>query len=336
MHFTHGAEASRQLHLSLMCLKRAFGGPLTTGLNFRAVSSDKHHAPLNCHPMQNPDYRKDAKAAHEMRRCWAELMRRKLEAARLSPFDITLLLDTDVFANPFARPANAPRGTTLEHLRARFRSHDVDILFGKEANWYFTADPHAPERGGLPSVDLADMTPGVNGGVIIYRRSERTDRFFGCVGQLMERTQREQPMRPFLDEQGAYNTLLHSHHMRSIQAQLLPRQWNCRTGYSHDARDSKGVDRSFREEGVATAPVPCLLVHAKNLDIEVLRRQCGRGGRAASDTRSAAAGGGGGRRGRSRGGGPVQAKEPAAKHDHERRSHMLRTPRGFAQRSNTS
>ena len=59
--------------------------------------------------------------------CWAALMAAKVRAARSSPYDITLLLDTDVFGNP----AHPLRLGLADALKQRMVQGGID-LFGAE------------------------------------------------------------------------------------------------------------------------------------------------------------------------------------------------------------
>ena len=148
------------------------------------------------------------------------------------------MIDTDVWANPFARA----RGQgALAALETALRDTAVDMLFGVESNYY------------MP--DPTWLASSVNGGFLVYRRSAQVDRFFSCSEQLLDRHLESRPgLPPRFDEQQAYRTLLHSDTMRSVQAETLPRQWNCR-GVQH------GLNTSFVEEGVLTKKTPCLFVH---------------------------------------------------------------------------
>ena len=223
--FVRGKYNMAQAQTSLTCLQAAFGSKVRTHI----VQS----GPLGC---AKPDQM--APTGSPNRACWVELMKRKLQLARTSPFEYTAMIDTDVWANPFARA----RGQgALAALETALRDTAVDMLFGVESNYY------------MP--DPTWLASSVNGGFLVYRRSAQVDRFFSCSEQLLDRHLESRPgLPPRFDEQQAYRTLLHSDTMRSVQAETLPRQWNCR-GVQH------GLNTSFVEEGVLTKKTPCLFIH---------------------------------------------------------------------------
>ena len=116
---------------------------------------------LGCLPVQTAP-------AGEDRRCWGELMRRRLQVARRSPFALTLMIDTDVFANPFAHTDRPP----LESLLRLFQQTAIDVAFGSESNWFLTHD--------------ADPRSALNAGFVAWRASARTDRLFSCAQTLIQ------------------------------------------------------------------------------------------------------------------------------------------------------
>lgn len=224
--FVRGKARMAQAQTSITCLQAAFGSKVRTHI--------VHTGPLGC---TEPDQM--APTGSPDRACWVELMKRKVQLARTSPFEYTAMIDTDVWANPFAREHSQG---ALAALETALRGTAVDMLFGVESNWF--------------STDPASMTTTfVNGGFVVYRRSAQVDRFFSCSEQLLDRHLKGKPgLPPRFDEQQAYRTLLHSDAMRSVQAETLPRQWNCR-GVQH------GLNTSFVEENVLTKRTPCLFVH---------------------------------------------------------------------------
>jgi len=255
LYFTHGLHDKVTLRKSSLCLNAVFGNRFRISY----VQSDElWTSALTCDPVQSS-------RNTTQRRCWVELMMRKLEAARLAPFDITIMIDSDMFANPLARHPT-DRGSTLSALRSRFANSDVDILFGMESSFFFSA-----ENTLGPRVDLAELEPSINGGLVIYRRSAATDRFFACTQQLMR-----QHIGGLVDDQWAYQRIVNTHGMNSIQAQLLPRQWSCKLGVHHTwaSDDSRGVDRTYTEVGIDARPVKCIFVHSHALNMETVERQC--------------------------------------------------------------
>lgn len=223
--FVRGKARMEQAQTSITCLQAAFGSKVHAHI--------VHTGPLGC---TNPDQM--APTGSSDRACWVELVKRKVLLARTSPFEYTAMIDTDVWANPFAREHSQGAIAALE---TALRGTAVDMLFGVESHYY------------LP--DPAWIHSSVNGGFVVYRRSAQVDRFFSCSEQLLDRHLKGGPgLPPRFDEQQAYRMLLHSDAMRSVQAQTLPRQWNCR-GVRH------GLNTSFVEEGVLTKKTPCLFVH---------------------------------------------------------------------------
>ena len=182
--FAVGEKALRESEFSVSCLRTTFGPEV----NVTVVANTN----LTCEWHQRGD--------DGARACWALLMREKLAAARSTPYDLTVMIDTDVFANP-GLPA---RASVLSHLKGLFRRYDIGGTYGP------LPDPPGVRDGYL------------NGGWIAYYKSDITDRFFACADRMMQTS-------PGLHEQGAYENLLkYSDYMSSVTAKVLPGEWQCR------------------------------------------------------------------------------------------------------------
>lgn len=189
--FAVGSEVEREVRHSISCLHEAFGE-----LDVTVV-----HGDIDCDFLQ-------IGGTHDQNLCWMELMKLKLLAARLFPYDLTLLLDTDVMANPQHNSSSPVRA-----LLDRFRSGRTDVI---------------ATNGPVNPVDEDVQLPmgHINGGMIGYRKSRTVDRFFACTATYMD------AQRPtFTNEQVAYNRLLAGvpgMPMRSLQLLVLRDAWQCR------------------------------------------------------------------------------------------------------------
>ena len=139
LHVVLEKKAERMFKIFFLCIRASFGDKL--GIY-------AHRPTLNC-----SKFKQNSKLKEE-RECWGWLMAEKFTAARLSPFDISVLIDTDVFANPAT--INTDFLPQVRHALAA-----KDILF-----------------------TLPDMASHLNGGFVIFRKSPQVDRYFRC-GQMM-------------------------------------------------------------------------------------------------------------------------------------------------------
>lgn len=168
-------------------------------------------------------------------------MAAKMQAARESPYDVTVLLDSDVFANSdFLH-----RSSVLARLRKQLSNGSPLLLTSLEH----------------PGFSLGSGNLGyVNGGFLVFAKSPRTDRFFGCVQKVM--ADRVAAGQRFITEQDAQNMLLAGGTMRSMPYRLLPPEWTCRLAdlKPHPAWPAPNISRNI---GEAMPPIPCVFVHAK-------------------------------------------------------------------------
>jgi len=180
LYIVYGAKAEQEARTSQMCLRKAFG----EGFGIKTFTIEP--SMLNCSPKQHGGNTQD-------RVCWEKLMGLKVQAAQSAPFDITVLVDTDVFANP-----NFPgRGSVLGNL-SRWLTRNADIAFARVQDHF-------------------------NGGFVAFYKGAATERFFACVLDGMHRNPS--------DEQHYYNVLSGSKTMDGLQVHALPRSpdnWMCR------------------------------------------------------------------------------------------------------------
>ena len=222
--------------------------------------------------------------------CWASLMAAKHEAARKSPYDVTVLLDADMFANA-GHPASQQVGATLRSL-----------LTGEGVMLGAMQPPYRQEISETP-LPVGDL----NGGMLVYSRSPTSDRFFACTQQLMARAHDDGwvVVRPHgstkanrsFNEQDAINWLLYpgatGYHvvaqslgmrtpapseptMRSVIMRVLPPSWMCRGVYpAHgpvylnptEYNASAHSKASWRQDAESDERgTPCVFVHNHLVD----------------------------------------------------------------------
>ena len=104
-------------------------------------------------------------------------MSAKVRAARSSPYDITIMINTDVYGNP----SHPMRLGVAEALKKRMVEGGIDLFVANEPSF---------------SVYRGDFTQRmnfglVNSGMLIFRKSPITDRFFACAEQFMANTPRQ-------------------------------------------------------------------------------------------------------------------------------------------------
>lgn len=206
----------------------------------------------------------------EEKECWNALMRAKFSAVRESPYDITILLDTDVFANP-SHNARAILGDTLKSYMAR---GGIDILAAHEASQIVmeaTVCAAAARDGGCLRTDadgrqtaLSDLGDFIslgtlNGGILVVRKSPITDRFFACADRYMAADTANHDQR-------ALNTLLgapgqRANSMRSVTQRTLPPEWMCRSHKLESSPMHMDEDRAYAD--VDPIKVPCVFVHSR-------------------------------------------------------------------------
>ena len=192
-----GNESLTEFSAGLSCLRQFFNGstPERTQVHVTLVHGTPNDVKEGC-----TKFHFFGGAADE---CWNTLMQTKLAIARMAPYDVTVLMDADVFANPLYNKLDEHpfHDSLLTLFKHNFNIH----LVGR-------------------SVREGPIVGSINGGFVAYRRSNASDRFFSCVAQLMA-------SRKNLNEQTAYDIVLkHSdvHPMASVGTWLLPPEWNCR------------------------------------------------------------------------------------------------------------
>ena len=150
-----GATSTRESQVSQQCLRAAFGDEI----NVTVVAAKRHMERGRC---------------SQASACYAGIGKLKLESARDSPYDITLLMDTDVFAQP---NLVVPPRLLLLKVQRLFAS-GVDIALSPAGDFATTLLNHP--------YDGAISTLGGNGGFVLVRKNPRTDRFLSCTVGLME------------------------------------------------------------------------------------------------------------------------------------------------------
>jgi len=196
--------------------------------------------------------------------CWNALMRAKFSAVRESPYDITILLDTDVFANP----SHNARATLGETLKSYMAHGGIDILAAHEASQIVmeATVSEAAARAGRQTApsDLGDYINlgTLNGGILVVRKSPITDRFFACADRYMAADTANHDQR-------ALNTLLGAPgqrantSMRSVTQRTLPPEWMCRLHKLERNPMLMEVAFSTDEAGAGDFKVPCVFVHSR-------------------------------------------------------------------------
>ena len=250
-----GDEFRAEAAASKDCISRAFGESIS-----HAASLAEE---VTCTPKQH--------GSEEERECWNALMRAKFRAVRESPFDITILLDTDVFANP----SHGARMTVGETLKRHMASGGIDLLAAHEASQIVAQADRAvklsqdfasnqtslQELGDQSNVGDTLNLGTLNGGVLVVRKSPITDRFFACAERFMAANTANHDQR-------ALNTLLgepgkRETSMRSVTQRTLPPEWMCR---SHKLeRNPMHTESAFSEavRGAVPVNVPCVFVHSR-------------------------------------------------------------------------
>jgi len=180
-----GPKAEWSFHIFIMCIRASFGDKL---------GIFAHRPTLSC-----SNFKQGIKIKEQWE-CWGWLMAEKFTAARLSPFDISVLIDTDVFANPTTM--NTDFLPQVRHALAA-----KDILFTFPA-----------------------MKSHLNGGFVIFRKSPQVDRYFRCGQMMIERSNWG------IQDQDVFNKLFWakdrpaSISLSSLKQGTLPEnKWQCRT-----------------------------------------------------------------------------------------------------------
>ena len=179
LQLSHGLEKSfvEVANSSRACLEETFGAslPLTV-----ARAED-----ITCSYKQQ--------GTKEEEDCFSALMAAKVRAARSSPYDITIMINTDVYGNP----SHPMRLGVAEALKKRMVEGGIDLFVANEPSF---------------SVYRGDFTQRmnfglVNSGMLIFRKSPITDRFFACADHFMANTPR-QKKHSKMHVREAYDNLL--------------------------------------------------------------------------------------------------------------------------------
>ena len=276
MQFYADQWATDEAEISQSCFRATFGelGNLT------AITMPLHHRVHRSAAMINTTSKFQAMncryAQHgslAQQRCWTKLMLHKVVAARSSPYDITVLTDGDVFANP--RLDLSPdlqrmwASNTLQSLVKALGDSDlafppllVDIhgnLLSDARVWESLADSHAM----LPR-DAANIP----GGFVVFRKGAATDRFFACSEQLMRAANSATAANNTLNEQEAYRKFASSGLTRNMAVRILSPSFWCGGDQGRDV-----LNTSWPKQDALTPPCP--FVHTRNVVPEA-KRVCAR------------------------------------------------------------
>jgi len=163
LQLSHGLEKSfvEVANSSRACLEETFGASL----------------PLTVARAEDITCRYKQQGTKEEEECFSALMSAKVRAARSSPYDITIMINTDVYGNP----SHPMRLGVAEALKKRMVEGGIDLFVANEPSF---------------SVYRGDFTQRmnfglVNSGMLIFRKSPITDRFFACAEQFMANTPRQ-------------------------------------------------------------------------------------------------------------------------------------------------
>jgi hypothetical protein len=227
----YGAEYKDQCNLAVNCLRATFGGHVGVTV-VKVVPED-----LAC----------KVDRADMFGSCWGKLMLIKVLSAMLAPeYDIVVLADSDVYANP----TYPLREYVLDRLRSIFEQRTVDIATTDDLLYHQRVRArNNGNQGGLVNMTRAEFLGYANAGFLVFRRSAAMTRFFACASELVPLVK--------ISEQDAYNRLFESPTMRSVVRKTLPPVWSCRSRVSVNS----GWKQSFTRTDVAE--YPCLFVHSK-------------------------------------------------------------------------
>ena len=188
--FAVGNEAHLEARKNILCLQTAFG----------------HDANITLHRDSHLSCTWDQHGTPQQKLCWAKLMREKVLVAIRSPYDLTIMIDTDVYPN-------------IQHKRL----NEILPLLKSIFSTGITGEGQGYDIGGVYDTYwwTRPRLGHINGGWLIYRKNEAVDRFFTCVVRYMD-------ANPGAQEQSAYTHVLDNRAMRSIHFRVFPPEWSCR------------------------------------------------------------------------------------------------------------
>ena len=257
--------ATEEAEVSQSCFRATFGDLVNLTAVTMPLYHRVHHRVHTVRSLENRSKFQSMNCQYAQhgppaqRHCWARLMLHKLDAARSSPYDITVLMDGDVFANPrLDLPRDSQRAwatNTLQSLVHALGSHDLAFPAKSSArndsrSWATLAAAHSM----LPK-DAADFP----GGFVVFRKNNATDRFFSCADRAIRAANHT------INEQDAYRKITAGGLMRSATVRVLsPSLW-C-GGESRDVLHTSWADKG----GLASL---CPFVHSR-LVLPEARRKC--------------------------------------------------------------
>ena len=180
--------------------------------------------------MKNVNCRVRQVGTTDDRTCWSRVMIKKFHALKKSPYDLTIFMDTDVFANPH----NKHRHSVLPYLRQIFE-HNFDV-------------------GGVLDPSHGDVLrlSFYNSGLLVVRRGLHTQRFISCAEKVLQND-----MQLSSGEQTAIQRWMWSGLARSTYPYIFHPEWQCR---NYDLKR----DQIYEERSIRWNPnVPCIFIHRK-------------------------------------------------------------------------
>lgn len=157
--------------------------------------------------------------ASERSSCSAFLSRQKIELCKYTPYDFTILLDTDMYGSSKYNSVDIETLVREDFLRG---SAGTDIFFGGNN----TRSNHSQE---------------IDAGIIAFRKTDKVFRFLDKVIEYIK-------IKNVHDEQAAISLLINEGYPDSVGVSIgrLPPRWNCRRGSTREHQGlSSEVDCVF-------------------------------------------------------------------------------------------
>mmetsp|Transcript_13195 Transcript_13195/g.39895 ORF Transcript_13195/g.39895 Transcript_13195/m.39895 type:complete len:322 (+) Transcript_13195:104-1069(+) len=157
----------------------------------------------------------------EAQRCFIQIQRVKFLLDRSAPFDIVMVIDTDMWAYP------SPHSKDL-----------IPKIFSKFSVWtsvdlMLTIVPQFMTTREIGT--LHDSFRWLNSGMLLFRKSDATDRFFACAMQKMNQAEddnaaavRAGTRNHLPHDQDIINNMIDSGPFLSVGLKTLGEDWQCR------------------------------------------------------------------------------------------------------------
>ena len=215
-------EYAKELARSYISMQKAYPGikiGIGVPMDVSICRSNSGHA-----------YVGDEKSA-KMTHCHLSLMTQKINMAMDSPFNVTLMIDTDV--------------TVSSILKNGLKKH-IMKLFDMGIQMVFS--PAAPL--GVKGTETLTTYYQINGGLLAYVKTNAVRLFFDMVKRYIFKYK--------IHEQGAINRLIRegAHVRLGMHIYMLPPNWNCRFV-------KPGATLSHHFDNNTTEDVECIFVHSR-------------------------------------------------------------------------